>query len=127
MQAKLAIDQINSRFGFCVVVKDTMESFGEKNSIRINFDCPIVEAKSSVTYDLVPYIDEDLQTCPIASKVTSEVRMDNANMEPRSYFDVHVTVDSVLLAGENACIVPVLQSYQVLLVTYWLDKGKAKE
>jgi len=94
-----------------MVAKDAAESIREKSSIWINLDCPIMEAKSAIIYHLLPYIDEDTQACPTTSEVASEVCMDNANMEPMSYSDVHATVDSVLLTGENTRVVPVLQTY----------------
>mmetsp|Transcript_1740 Transcript_1740/g.4525 ORF Transcript_1740/g.4525 Transcript_1740/m.4525 type:complete len:238 (-) Transcript_1740:215-928(-) len=113
-----------------ILLCDDSEPRSKKYSIRVHFDCPIVELEAAVIDDTGPdrYEDVQIQGRPeLSTLFTLQVARNQLREEARDDVHAYVTIDRVLVAKEEARLVLELPLQQLQLRAGGHREGEAVE
>mmetsp|Transcript_54801 Transcript_54801/g.141148 ORF Transcript_54801/g.141148 Transcript_54801/m.141148 type:complete len:277 (+) Transcript_54801:884-1714(+) len=105
MHAAKAIVDVGAALALAVVVQHGDEPVGEKDTIRVDLNGPIVQLGEAVGDHLGPHCHEDVvvkRGLELAAIVARQADVDNVRREPRSHRERRVAVDLELIAAEEA-------------------------
>mmetsp|Transcript_5887 Transcript_5887/g.18180 ORF Transcript_5887/g.18180 Transcript_5887/m.18180 type:complete len:365 (+) Transcript_5887:341-1435(+) len=116
--------------GLLQALQDAPEPNGEEDSVGVDLHRPVAEAELAVAEDLLPegYEDAGVQRrARVAPVLAPQVAADGGAPHSRTDLQHGAAVEGVLIASEDALLLPELQLQQPQLIASWLQKGEAEE